>query len=313
MVEVRCKYCNNNFPAKSKKCPHCGRKRVKKGRRLAPADQPAWIKNLGIAVVTIVFIVGASLVVIYIGSIKAAISNIIPHVAPVTVNNEKNDEISTEPSDNINDLNSTPESSPIESASELPSEPVVGNGNNNENPSGGDEVAVNNNNNTIMISSLKLDKDDMSFNNVGENYKLKLTVEPENAAVKIIWKSTNSEIATVDESGLVTAVSAGTVNVSASIGGKIAVCIVRVNVKEKAKESFSLNFSDVTLSSVGETLQLTVVSNPTGSTTVWNSSNSEVAKVSQSGVVTVVGNGTANIMATSEDSSANCIVRVWIK
>ncbi len=64
-----------------------------------------------------------------------------------------------------------------------------------------------------------------------QTYKLEATVTPDTAADKsVIWESDNSAVATVDEKGLVTAVSAGTANITATTadGAYSAVCKVTV-------------------------------------------------------------------------------------
>ena len=58
------------------------------------------------------------------------------------------------------------------------------------------------------------------------------------------------------------------------------------------------------------TQQLTATTTPTGGTVTWSSSNTAVATVSSSGLVTGVSNGTATITATSGDAHASCTVTV---
>lgn len=52
---------------------------------------------------------------------------------------------------------------------------------------------------------------------VGQTLQLKAVMQPENANDKIVWASSDEAVATVDQSGLVKAVSVGTVTISASI------------------------------------------------------------------------------------------------
>lgn len=52
---------------------------------------------------------------------------------------------------------------------------------------------------------------------VGQTLQLKAVMQPENANDKIVWSSSDEAVATVDQSGLVKAVSVGTVFISASI------------------------------------------------------------------------------------------------
>jgi Big-like domain-containing protein/calcineurin-like phosphoesterase family protein len=55
---------------------------------------------------------------------------------------------------------------------------------------------------------------------VGSTVQLSATASPPGSATSFAWASSNSSVATVSSSGLVTAVGAGTANISASAGGK---------------------------------------------------------------------------------------------
>ena len=63
---------------------------------------------------------------------------------------------------------------------------------------------------------------------VGKTQALTLTVVPENATGTVVWSSSNSAVATVDETGNVTAVAAGTTAITAVLGTQTAVATVSV-------------------------------------------------------------------------------------
>ncbi|MET0017925.1 Ig-like domain-containing protein [Oscillibacter sp.] len=128
------------------------------------------------------------------------------------------------------------------------------------------------------------------------------------------WYSEDDGIASVDENGTVTAVSAGTINIYATDGTGKGLCVVRVKGGTgTAAEPLpsggevKLNREDITLSK-GETFQL----KNTGITTAqtWSSSNPNVATVSGSGTVTGVSAGNATITMSYDGNSLTCIVRV---
>lgn len=141
------------------------------------------------------------------------------------------------------------------------------------------------------------------------------------------WISENPGIASVDSSGKVTMVSAGTTNVLVTDGSKRAICIVRVKGGSSASSSGSssnnssssgssnsssgsnnLNKTDFTRKVSEGSVQLSV-SGVTAAIT-WSSSNTSVATVSGSGLVTPVGKGQATITASWDGQSRTCIVRV---
>ena len=65
---------------------------------------------------------------------------------------------------------------------------------------------------------------------VGETYRLTAAIFPENAETQtVVWESSDTSIATVDETGLVKAVAAGETVITASAEDKSATCSVTVN------------------------------------------------------------------------------------
>ena len=62
-----------------------------------------------------------------------------------------------------------------------------------------------------------------------ETFALQATVEPENVTEKIVtWSTSDATIATVDEDGVVTAISAGEATITATVAEFMATCIVKV-------------------------------------------------------------------------------------
>ena len=100
----------------------------------------------------------------------------------------------------------------------------------------------------IFVSKISLEKMQVTLN-IGETATLNVTIEPANATNKeIAWKSSNPSIATV-ENGVVTAISAGTIYVSASStdgSNQSDVCIVTVN-EGSAISSISANQESKTI------------------------------------------------------------------
>ena len=73
--------------------------------------------------------------------------------------------------------------------------------------------------------------------------------------------------------------------------------------------AIALNQSTISINGAG-TYQLVATTTPSGGTVSWSSSNTAVATVSSSGLVTSVSNGIATITATSGSVSATCTVTV---
>ncbi len=81
-----------------------------------------------------------------------------------------------------------------------------------------------------QAAGFRMRQDDITFFEAGESTVLLLDNLPEGAQVE--WASQDESIATVDSDGHVTAVGKGTTNVTATVDGVSATCIVRCNFRE---------------------------------------------------------------------------------
>ncbi len=162
---------------------------------------------------------------------------------------------------------------------------------------------------TVQATSLTLNET-VAEVTAGETLQLTATVLPENATDRTVtWTSSDPAVATVDATGLVTAVAAGTATITATTndgGAFTATCAVTVNPAAILATSVSLDQSNVSLTE-GMTLQLTATVLPedaTDKSVTWASNNEAVATVDENGLVTAVAAGTATITATTNDGGA---------
>ncbi|OXA76820.1 hypothetical protein B0A65_17950 [Flavobacterium frigidimaris] len=152
---------------------------------------------------------------------------------------------------------------------------------------------------------------------VGATQQLTPTVAPATATNKTVsYSSSNTAIATVNATGLITAIAAGisTITVTTQDGAKTATCAVTVNATNVAVTSVSLSPATTSLA-VGGTQQLTptiLPANATNKNVTYSSSNTAVATVNTSGLITAVANGTSTITVTTVDGSktSTCAVTV---
>jgi uncharacterized protein YjdB len=136
----------------------------------------------------------------------------------------------------------------------------------------------------------------------GATAQLSTVVNNAATGSELTWTSSNPAVATVDQTGLVSALTAGTAYITATLGTLTATCTVTVTNSEVTATSVSVSPTSASLTSAGQTRQLTAAvlpSNATNVTYTWKSSNTSVATVSQSGVVTAVANGTTTITLTT--------------
>ncbi|MDO5853416.1 MAG: Ig-like domain-containing protein, partial [Thermoplasmata archaeon] len=165
------------------------------------------------------------------------------------------------------------------------------------------------------IEGLTLSRSTLSMT-AGGSSVLTCTVTPSGASGTVTWTSSNTSVATVDQNGVVTALSAGTAVITASASGGSVTATCTVTVSALQITSITLSSGTLTIDA-GSTSVISVSSvspsNVTNRTVVWSSSNTAVATVDQSGVVTAVASGTAIITATATDGSgvsATCTVTV---
>ncbi len=171
----------------------------------------------------------------------------------------------------------------------------------------------------VSVTGVSLNKNATTIA-IGANETLTATITPANADNQAVtWSSNNTAVASVDQTGKVTGVSAGTatITVTTQDGNKTASCTVTVpdpSADPVAVTGVSLNKTSTSLT-VGatETLTATVApANATNQAVTWSSNNTAVASVDQNGKVTAVAAGTATITVTTQDGNktATCTVTV---
>ncbi len=118
----------------------------------------------------------------------------------------------------------------------------------------------------------------------------------------VSWSSSQQSVATVSSNGRVTGVSAGTATISATSEGVVGISVARVSARVAAVDVEPQQVSIY----VGETSRLSATPrDPNGNALVdrtvsWTSGNDAVASVDGTGLVTGIGEGPADIIATSE-------------
>jgi uncharacterized protein YjdB len=160
----------------------------------------------------------------------------------------------------------------------------------------------------IKVASISADPSSISALFLGSEQQLTPAILPANAANKeITYSSSNSGVATVSASGLVTGVALGTANVviSASDGSGVTSSIPVTVIPIKVA-SISASPSSIPSILIGSTQQLTpsiLPANATNQAISYSSSNTGVATVSASGLVTGVSVGSVTITILANDGS----------
>jgi len=131
------------------------------------------------------------------------------------------------------------------------------------------------------------------------------------------WSSSNQSVATVNASGMVSAVSVGSASITAVSGSQSATASITVTAPGSPALSSILIAPASTTLAIGQTKQLNATGTYTDGTTqditgtvTWSSSSQSNATVNASGVVTAESIGQATITATSGSLSATATVSV---
>ena len=164
------------------------------------------------------------------------------------------------------------------------------------------------------VTSITLNKYSLTLY-VGEmGEQLAATILPEGSTASVVWQSSNPNVATVTEKGLVQAVTPGTSVITATAGGRHVSCIVSVLAARVRVTGVSFDETEHKIPVRG-TAKLTATIAPadaTVKTLVWTSDDPGIASVSRTGIVTAVSVGTTKIHATSVDGNHSAEITVTV-
>lgn len=154
---------------------------------------------------------------------------------------------------------------------------------------------------------------------IADTIRLSATITPDNATDKnYTWSSSDNTIAIVDDSGLVTGMAEGMATITATSheGGKTAGTVVNVKIRHVA--SIAIDSPDITLQlsadgAESKTLTASVMpQNATDPSYAWSSDHSDIVSVDNSGLITAIAEGTANIIVTAADGGISDSIAVTV-
>ena len=188
----------------------------------------------------------------------------------------------------------------------------------------------------LTCTDLTLNQRLIIIDEPGRHVFLTALTEPMNREEPIVFTSSDETVATVDDDGMITAVAPGKTEILVSCGAILETCTVmctfETEEETEAAESTEeteepeatpdpeveqtepaappeLSSVDFTLFQPGEETTVTVKNAPEGAAITYTSSDTSVVTVTDTGLVTAVGNGIAEIKVTVNGVSATCIAR----
>lgn len=168
----------------------------------------------------------------------------------------------------------------------------------------------------VLSNNITLDSLDVSPSSItiakGENYQLTTILTPSNATdKKVVWTSKDNGIVSVNN-GLITGNKIGTTYIEATSSGITSK--VEVIVENKRSDIVEISSLDLVESNatmkIGtkKTLEVTYLpTNATNKSFIWTSSDSNVAKVSSTGIISALRKGSAIITCKSSNGKKDTV------
>lgn len=157
--------------------------------------------------------------------------------------------------------------------------------------------------------------------NVGESIELSVSLRPENAADPVVWSSSNSDIASVSQTGAVEIkkYSSSPVTITATSNGHTSICVISlknplggVEISKSSEITYSNKSFTLSYKAVGVDRDAAITDSIDSVT--WSSVFPSVASVTQDGVVTAHAEGNTTVTVTvksgTREYKSSCSVTV---
>ncbi|MCF2561890.1 Ig-like domain-containing protein [Bifidobacterium boum] len=154
---------------------------------------------------------------------------------------------------------------------------------------------------SLSVTGNNVAKDGTMTMQANTTSQLNAIITPTNA-VKVTWTSDNTAVATVDGTGLVTAIKAGTATIAVTAGGRQT--LINLTVQPQTDGEVIVDGNDEMI--VGRTQTLTAQLDGEKKVTItdWTSSDDSKAKVDSNGLVTALSTGKVTITASGYDADS---------
>ena len=153
----------------------------------------------------------------------------------------------------------------------------------------------------VEATKITLDKTKLILNR-GDRYTLKLSVEPEDFTDEVTWKSTNVNVATVDDDGVIYAKDIGSATIKVMVGEQSVKCTINV-VQPVVR--IDLNKGSISLDALEQYQLMASIypDNAYNKDLEWKSEDETIATVSETGLVKAAKKGKTKIVVKAKDGS----------
>ena len=193
MAEFKCSRCDRRYSSFRSRCPFCGTRRRKIGKRVSDSDNATWKLVIGILLLVILV---AAVIILLVTSLSGRDNETEPSVTPSFSHGDGVTETSPTP---------TPTSTPTPTPTPTPVLTT-------------ESVIITYNGNLREDVTMK----------VGDVLQFGTKTVPEETNDTPIWSSENEDFFVVLQTGKVTAVGRGTAKLKVTCGSATAECLIRV-------------------------------------------------------------------------------------
>ncbi|MEL6562620.1 MAG: Ig-like domain-containing protein, partial [Bacteroidota bacterium] len=162
----------------------------------------------------------------------------------------------------------------------------------------------------VLVTEITISSAEGNTISVGQSSQMSAVVSPSDASDQsFTWSVTNGTgEATIDDGGLLTTVSVGTVTVEATASDASGVVgTLQITIEEVLVTEITVSSAEGTSIAIGQTSQMSAVvlpSDATDATFTWGVVNGTgEATIDQNGLLTAVAAGTITVEATANDAS----------
>ena len=168
------------------------------------------------------------------------------------------------------------------------------------------------NSGVIKIKDITINEQELTIEQ-GQSKSLNFNVYPSDANQKVVFDSSNENVASVDENGVIYAKKPGIVEITVSSNNKIYDRVtIYVNQKNIDLSEIILSTNNLNMK-IGDTYPISVTyipGNATNKKVSFHSNNKNIVTVDSNGLITAKGVGQTTVIVFSENKSATIQVNV---
>lgn len=160
------------------------------------------------------------------------------------------------------------------------------------------------------VLKAQIEKIDLSIYNTtlikGERKQLQVTISPEEARDhKVIYSSSNPNVATIDDKGVIHALTSGTTTITVKAQENSVQSSIEINVFSPVT-GISIDQTEIYMP-VGDNFKINAYIEPEDANNpniIYKSDNEDIASINESGIITAVTEGETIISAISEENES---------